>query len=437
MAALLVLFAWYLSRSWWPFGVELAVRTVSFAVPLMLLAIDLYLPFYTSFSSQADGVGAVVTRSGITVPGTRPFHLLLFWGPMFVVLLPFVGARLAALRDRLSNRVYAIAAIPGALVILGWAAYFGLQKSADDTKLDDARGLFTQIGDRGSAWFTAIFLAAVLTAALAALWGEVAARRDGRSSTSAIFALLLTSTALLLILGTEFFYVGDVFNSRMNTVFKLYYQAWLLLALAGGFALYYLASNWRLTFEGARAYRYAWGAAVALVLAGAALYPLGGTWNRSDGHPLRGDHLHGLGHFSQAEREGIAWLNGRADGQRIVIAEAVGNDYTLASRISAATGIPAIIGWVGHENQWRGSSAPYAGRFEDVEALYRTQSLEEAQQILQKYGATYVYVGQLEREQYGSSGGLAKFEALPVMFQSGEVTIYGATGLRGEAEAAQ
>jgi uncharacterized membrane protein len=120
-----------------------------------------------------------------------------------------------------------------------------------------------------------------------------------------------------------------------------------------------------------------------------------------------------------------------------VIAEAVGNDYTLASRISAATGIPTIVGWVGHENQWRGSTAPYAGRFEDVEKLYRTTDMNEARQILEKYGVTYVYVGTLEQQQYGASGGLAKFEALPVMFQSGDVTIYRATGLTGEAEAAQ
>ena len=57
--------------------------------------------------------------------------------------------------------------------------------------------------------------------------------------------LVVTVGLLLLVLGTEFFYVGDVFNSRMNTVFKLYYQAWMMLALAGGFALYYLASRWR------------------------------------------------------------------------------------------------------------------------------------------------------------------------------------------------
>ncbi|MEX0750990.1 MAG: DUF2298 domain-containing protein, partial [Dehalococcoidia bacterium] len=383
-----------------------------------------------------------------TEPGTRPLQLLLFWGPLFAVVLPFVLLKFLGLRDRLTQRAYAICAIPGALVIVGWAIWFGLQRMTDDAKLEDAAGFFSQVGDRGAAWMTAIFLAAVLTIALATLWGEISARRDDRSSDASTFALLLTSTALLLILGTEFFYVGDVFNNRMNTVFKLYYQAWLLLAIAAGFSLYYLASNWRVTFEHARTYRIAWAGVAAVVLLGAALYPLGGSWNRADGDPLGGGpFLHGLAHFSQAEREGIAWLNQRADGQEVVIAEAVGNDYTLASRISAATGIPTIVGWVGHENQWRGSAEPYAGRFEDVGTLYTTSDITQARQILEKYDVTYVYVGQLERTEYESSGGLAKFEAMPVMFQSNEprenpgdppeVTIYRATGLTGDAEAAQ
>jgi uncharacterized membrane protein len=243
-----------------------------------------------------------------------------------------------------------------------------------------------------------------------------------------LFALLLTVTAMLLILGVEFFYVGDVFNSRMNSVFKLYYQAWMMLALAGGFSLYYLASRWRVAFPRDKQYRLVWAGAVALVLAGATLYPLGGSANRrfrTDGE------LRGLSYFPQDERAAIAWLNDRAQGQDLVIAEAVGNDYSSASRISAATGVPAVLGWGGHEDQWRGSSKARAGRFEDVNKLYTTTDTTEMNQILAKYGVTYVYVGALERSTYGEAG-LAKFKPFPAVFQSGAVTIYGTSGVTGE-----
>ncbi len=441
--------------------VDLFVQAISFALPLMILAILLYLPFYTSFTSQADGIGAVVSNRGITVPATRPFHLLLFWGPLFVVVIPFVLARLLPMRARITQTMAAIAAAPAALVVFGWVLLYGFEQATDSKKLGDSPGnLFEQISDRGSAWLTAIFLSAVLATALLALWLELMPD-DARSGTQSenpgrkqranageaspptqavgpsgvsferegvLFVLLLVVTAMLLILGTEFFYVGDVFNSRMNSVFKLYYQAWMMLAIAGGFSLYYLASRWRVTFPREQQYRLVWAGAAALVLAGAALYPLGGSANRryrTDGE------LRGLSYYPADELKAIAFLNGVAHGQDLVIAEAVGNDYSLAARISAATGVPAILGWGGHEDQWHGSSKLRAGRFEDVNTLYTTTDTAAMGQILKKYGVTYVYVGPLERSTYGEAG-LAKFRPLPIAFQSGSVTIYRALSTTGE-----
>ena len=135
--------------------------------------------------------------------------------------------------------------------------------------------------------------------------------------------------------------------------------------------------------------------------------------------------------FSSDELKAIAFLNGLAQGQDLVIAEAVGNDYSSAARISAATGVPAILGWGGHEDQWRGSSKLRVGRFEDVNSLYTTTDVTAMNQILKKYGVTYVYVGPLERSTYGEAG-LAKFKPLPVAFQSGTVTIYRASSTTGE-----
>ena len=121
----------------------------------------------------------------------------------------------------------------------------------------------TRSSTAGTAWISAIFIAACLAAALLALWAELTAEDRDDERRAPIFALTLISVGLLLILGCEFFYVGDVFKSRMNTVFKLYYQAWLLLAIAGGFSLYYLASSWRVTFPQAVTYKRVWAGAAA------------------------------------------------------------------------------------------------------------------------------------------------------------------------------
>ena len=425
--------------------VDLFVQAGSFAVPLLLLAVVAYLPFLVSIwgNSQADGIGAVVSNSDITVPGTRPFHAFLFWGPLFVVVLPFIGARLLAARDRITKRTAALAMAPGALILIAWVLLFALEKATGSAHLgNQAGGLSTQIADRGTGWLTDVFLIVVLAGALLALVLELTAR-DGRAEREGvIFALLLAGTALLLILGTEFFYVGDVFNSRMNTVFKLYYQAWMALAIAAGFSLYYLASG-RLAFGGEWPYRTAWGAAVVLVLAGAALYPLGASFNRMRPYDAEGNRasdvgdLNGLAYYPADELAGIAYLTERAQGQDIVIAEAVGNDYSQSARISGATGIPAILGWKGHEDQWRSKNCkPCAGRFEDVNTLYKTTDAAAMDSIIKKYNVTYVYVGPLETSTYGGAG-LAKFKALPVAYQHGAVTIYRATGVSGEVQTAQ
>ncbi|MEZ4734533.1 MAG: DUF2298 domain-containing protein [Caldilineaceae bacterium] len=46
-----------------------------------------------------------------------------------------------------------------------------------------------------------------------------------------LFVLLLGAVGLLLVYAPEFVYLRDNFGTRMNTVFKFYYQAWLLFGL--------------------------------------------------------------------------------------------------------------------------------------------------------------------------------------------------------------
>ncbi len=422
------------------FTLDLAVQVLSFALPLGLLAFLLYLPFYVNFESQADGIGAVVSNRAVTVPATRPVQAFIYWAPLFIVVVPFVCARLAAARSRITFRAVALSFAPLALVLVGWLLVYGWENATDSRKLDGAAGLATQIADRGSGWLTAAVFGALLAAALLVLWLEIT-DDDGRDEREGVvFTLVLVSTALLLVLATEFFYVGDVFNSRMNTVFKLYYQAWLLLAISGGFSLYYLASRWRFTFMRASSYRITWAGAAAVALAAALLYPLGGTFDRI--HPYddngnvigTGGNIDALHFLSPDERAAVAWLQQRAQGQDLVIAEAVGDDYWVKgefARVSSSTGVPAVLGWAGHENQWHGSSQPYAGRFEDVSDLYRTNDMNRVSQIVKKYDVTYIYVGDLERRTYGDAA-LAKFQSLPVAFQQGNVTIYRAQSVIGE-----
>jgi uncharacterized membrane protein len=439
------LFGVYLSSKQWPVIVEAAVETISFALPLIMVAVLIYAPFYRGFTSQASGLLPVVTREGITEAGTRPLHAFLYWGPLFAAVVPFVIARLLLARDRITRREVLIAAAVPVVIIVGWALWFGYTRLTNNEDVEAANGFFTQIKDRETAWITALVFGAILSASLLALWKELVAQREGGERVPVIFALLAATTAFLLILGTEFYYVGDLFSVRMNTVFKLYYQAWLLLALAGGFAIYYLVSTWRAPERETRILNQVWAGTAAVLIAATLLYTFGATLNRTrpyDGDGQQAvrhreiDGLDGLARLPAGERAAIATLRGLAKGQDIVIAEAAGGSYSDAGRIAAATGAPSVLGWPGHEDQWRGGSAEArAGRFEDLERMWRATSIDDVRPIVDRYGITYIYVGDLERRTYGGvAGALEKFSEFPVAFQTESVIVYKAEGTQ-QAEA--
>jgi uncharacterized membrane protein len=226
---------------------------------------------------------------------------------------------------------------------------------------------------------------------------------------------------LLLIMGPELLFVRDFFNSRMNTVFKLYYQAWILLAAASGFVLYYwkdmreALAGWR------RSLSTLWASAFVILLVGSLYYPAAAAATKGD----LGDNqptLDGLAFSRDAEYAAIQFINQNASPDSAIL-EAVGEwfDWGLISR---STGVPTVFNWPGHEIQWRGSDAKFAGREQDVARIYQTQDIEEARNLLAKYNVDYVYVGPREREKYGTEG-LNKFSIfMDIVFSQGDVIIY-------------
>ncbi len=108
-----------------------------------------------------------------------------------------------------------------------------------------------------------------------------------------------------------------------------------------------------------------------------------------------------------------------------MVLEAVGGQYSGYGRVSADTGLPTVLGWPGHEWQWRGSDHPEPGRREPlVEQIYTTTDLGVVGFLLDGFNVAYIYVGDLEREQYGEAG-LRKFaDGLEVAFTNDRVTIY-------------
>jgi len=113
-----------------------------------------------------------------------------------------------------------------------------------------------------------------------------------------------------------------------------------------------------------------------------------------------------------------------------VITEAVGGSYTEYARVSTRSGQPTVLGWPGHESQWRGGGDEMGSRYGDIELLYETRHWDEANRILGMYNVRYVYVGGLERSTYQVN--TEKFDQmLNIVYQNGEVTIYEVPGVEG------
>jgi uncharacterized membrane protein len=219
-----------------------------------------------------------------------------------------------------------------------------------------------------------------------------------------VFALGLLAMALYMVYGAELLYVNDLFANRMNTVFKLYYQVWNVLALVGAYGLHFWVrshENW----SGIRRSVSETGAVIAAVMVlGALYYPAASLDTRTNGfsgeRSLDGTAF--IAKLRSTESSAIEWLseNARKDA---VLVEAVGGSYTDFGRISSSTGIPTVLGWTFHEEQWRGGRSLFDGRQGDVERIYSTGSeeeIDETRAILKRYEIDYIVIGPRERSTY-------------------------------------
>ena len=385
---------------------DLVLETAPLALLVGVVAFVLFSPYFLTFTSQVGGIGAL---SG---PGTRSLHLVLVWAPYIVAMAPFVVvvySRTTVREDWTRTTLYAVAA--GFLPFAVWVPLY-MNGGGDPAGVI---GRFIQV----------LPLALLVTlAAYATLW----LIREEKASEGMIFAMALATLGLALMMGPELLFVDDSFggaHERMNTVFKLYYQAWTILAAATGFVIYYWIKLTRETKASSRLLLRFWGAAFVLVLVGALYYTPAAIASKAElyGEDRTLDGLQHVERFVGPEYRAIEYIRENV-GNDSAILEAVGGGYSEHGRIASSTGVPTVLNWPGHQKQWRGSSKPFEGREQDVQTIYQTLDISEAVSLLDKYDVDHVYVGPRERTKYGEAG-LVKFtEFMTPVFSEADVVIY-------------
>ena len=127
-----------------------------------------------------------------------------------------------------------------------------------------------------------------------------------------------------------------------------------------------------------------------------------------------------LARYAPDDLTAIQWLRQAPPG---VVVEAVGGSYSGYARASTFSGQPGVLGWPGHESQWRGGAKEMGSREADIEQLYRARRWEQVQEILDRYHIRYVFVGSLEKSKYGAVDTLFA-RNLPAAFQTGQTAVY-------------
>jgi YYY domain-containing protein len=331
-------------------------QTVLFLITIPLLAIICYLPFYFQQNMTTGGVGLVDSPS-------NPVQFLFVHGFFIAILFAF-------LKDAIVQKpYYLLLAIP--LFFLGYAA-------------------------------TAIAIVPII---------YILTRKE--HSIPDILAIL----GLVLITICEFFYLKDnmgEINYRMNTVFKLYFAAWLLLGISiltmCGQALSRLDCIPIIS-------RRTQTTSIIIIAAILFIIPLSIPFNMN----YRSRTLDGFDYLKTThpgDAAAIEYLMVLPSNYRLI--EAVGGDFTYYSRISSFTGIPAVMGQPFHEYLWRGEKGGWFGeRINDVKQVY--ENPEKTIPLMKKYNATFLIVGELERNSYNIT---IPTQSLELVFSKNGTTIY-------------
>ena len=457
-----------LERGWtW----ERLADLLGLCVPMGLMAILLYLPFYVGFQSQAGGI-----LPNLDSP-TRGAQLWVMFGPLFLPLLAYL-VYLWRAEKRPGDWKWGFGLAVGLALFLwlfSWILAFlalklqpGVVSGFLASECSGSAALcFTLTSVRRLSYIGGLLTLLVLLGVALALLVETGNRKSHSDEPGESlvghpmpFVLMLITLGTVLVIAPEFVFLRDLFVNRMNTIFKFYYQAWLMWSLVAAFGA---AVLWQKLRAG---WGWVFRIGLLIVLIMALAYPVFGLPAKTDSFQMpafarnlkttqaAGDPaalltaarvwtLDGSQLFQEQYPDDSAaarWLLNAPEG---VIAEAFNktSSYTDYARMSVYSGDPTVLGWWYHEWQWRGNLDELVSpitdltckaqdsydsrrmRSDDISCLYQTNSWDVASEVITQYNIRYVVIGTLERRDYHINEVLFQ-QHLKQVFQQGQVVIY-------------
>jgi YYY domain-containing protein len=253
-------------------------------------------------------------------------------------------------------------------------------------------------------------------------------------------AYFMIGTGLLLTLVVELVYlVGDI--GRMNVVFKLYHQAWMLLTLPMGLAV---ATLWRDLNRWRSRTQIGFQVVFTVLFFIALLFPVLATKDKITDRmdPSAPKSLDGMKYMETSQfavngvvmdlgqdYRAIQWMQKNVEGSPVIL-EAQAYEYYWGNRYTIYTGLPGVVGWNYHQRQQRAVLRNNAvqERVDEVNAFYLSLDQGFVTNYLEKYDIKYIIVGQQEQAFYPAET-LEKFETYDgtlwdMVYNEGDTVIY-------------
>jgi uncharacterized membrane protein len=509
------------------FSLNLVLDVLTAGVALGVVSYLLFLPFYLNFISPAQGLGLVNAQ------GRSPFgDELLIYGLFAFIFVSFLLASFFHLRSLPSPATSTGSRIvpPAQSIQEDKSGALAKHTLPEEGKLDQHPGSISSEDERvqpqleetsvrvlpeppfeeeksktaepliaaGPVWLNGRFIAVlitlivalivllllknsvtfVVTAGLAAIAATLTLHHLPERSRA--FLLLLGAVALALIAFCEVIYLKDAFadtiDFRMNTVFKLYYQAWMLFSVACGSGIFFLLEAFwprarhvqgqlqKRSRQIPRAIAIPWTICLILLVLASLTYPLLAPSARLSTYDNQTHvmamtpswSLDGMAYLQSCrppdlypsmdsdpttfcqydvthDYAAIRWINAHIQGDPILVeaANATTEDYSLYALVSSFTGLPTIMGWPGHQVQWRlnwlqnpDNAKRFDQRLSDINTIYTSPDPQTVLRLMRQYHARYLYVGAIEHAAYPHSD-LARFASfLPTVYDQDGVVIY-------------
>ena len=380
---------------WWVFGWLLVI---------VVLSVVLFLPFYLHFSAAAKPVPRLANE----------------------------GARLSIVSFVETSKRSPLGSF---LIVNGLACFVIFSYLAVELTRASGGGVRRFRGWKLIAASAAAFVvgtvatgcAVVGLTAVASLWA-LAGIFSGDKPPERLFVLVVVFMCAAIFLGCEIVYFKDFYGAniqRMNTVFKFYFQAWILASIIFAAGTMYVMERLR------GAMKMIWGAVLALFIAASIIYPVWGTYHRckrfQTGPVPYIPTLDGTAYLKYShpwDYGALQWVRENIpDGE--VILESPGGPYSFHGGVAAFAGCPTVLGWMNHESLWRDWSwAITTARERDVKRIYDAPNKRSVRTLLDKYRVRYVYVGPLEKKKYNLAGLRAFAREFPIVYSNREVRIY-------------